>query len=106
METKTNEAKFSLPGKWKLNITGPGNNYTLPEIIIFKEKDLYSVEGKEGQFHPILDGGWYKYDSTTKQLQLNTANDAKKTFTVKEKKSAFLLYENDKLVAEYRKGDD
>jgi hypothetical protein len=103
MTTKTNPAKFSLTGKWKLNTTAESNVYTLPEFIIFKENDLYSIEGKEGQFHPILDGGSYHYDSTKRQLQMNTANDALKKFSIKERKNAFLLFENDKLLAEYTK---
>jgi hypothetical protein len=106
MTTETGQAKFSLQGKWKLNTTGTSNIYPLPEFIIFKEKDIYSIEGKEGKFHSILDGGWYQYDSTIKELRINTANDAIKKFSIKERKNAFLLYENDKLIAEYRKEAD
>ena len=103
MPIKTSTAKFSLPGKWKLNSVAGDNQYPLPGFIIFKENDLYSIEGKEGVFHPILDGGSYHYDTATKELRINTSNDAIKKFTLKEKGDAFSMYENDQLIAEYRK---
>lgn len=94
---------FSLKGKWKIKLTSADNKYPLPEIIIFGDKNLYSIEGKEGKLHPILDGGYYEYNGARKMLRINSANDAIKEFTVEEKKEAFALYENDRLIAEYKK---
>jgi hypothetical protein len=106
MATKTKIEKFSLPGKWKLSSAAGENRYPLPGFLIFKENDIYSIEGKEGFFHPILDGGSYHYDTASKELRINTSNDAIKKFTLKEKKDAFIIYENGQLIAEYRKPDN
>jgi hypothetical protein len=103
MSTKDISVKFSLLGSWKIKSTAKSNQYALPEIIIFSTSNSYSISGKEGQFHPILDGGWYEYDSTLHVLKINTANDAIKKFNVNEKKDGFLLIENEKMVAEYVK---
>lgn len=103
MTIKTTAIKFSLQGKWKLNPATAGNKYPLPEFIIFKEKNIYTVEGKEGQFHPLLDGGSYEYDTTKKELRINTSNDAVKKFILKEKKDEFLMYENEQMIAGYKR---
>lgn len=101
MSTKDIPVKFSLLGTWKIKSTARDNNYELPEIITFSASNSYSVSGNEEQFHPILDGGWYEYDSTSHVLKINTANDAIKKFNVNEKKEGFALIENEKIVGEY-----
>jgi hypothetical protein len=106
MPVHSTTQNFSLSGKWKIASTGADTNYPLPEFLIFNEKNNYSIEGKEGQFHPLLDGGYYEYDSLKKELRINTANDAMKQFKVKEKNNSFAIYENDQLVAEYKKAND
>lgn len=101
MSTKDIPAKFSLLGAWKIKSTAKDNQYTLPEIINFSTASSYSISGKEDKFHPILDGGWYEYDSSAHELKINTANDAIKKYKLTEKKDAFTLIENNKMVAEY-----
>lgn len=101
MSTKDIPVKFSLLGTWKIKSAAKDNNYALPEIIVFSGSNSYSISGKEEQFHPILDGGWYEYDSVSHVLKINTANDAIKKFNVKEKKDGFSLIENEKIVGDY-----
>ncbi len=103
MSTKDMQAKFSLLGTWKLKSTAKDINYAFPETIIFSSAHSYSVSGKEDRFHPILDGGWYEYNATSKELKINTANDAIKKYSLKGKKDGFSLVENDKMMAEYIK---
>jgi hypothetical protein len=101
MSTKDIPVKFSLLGSWKIKSTAKDNQYTLPEIINFSTASSYSISGKEDKFHPMLDGGWYEYDSSSHELKINTANDAIKKYKLTEKKDAFTLIENNKMVAEY-----
>lgn len=105
MTTKTDTAKFILPGKWKLKSVTDENKYPLPEFIIFRSDNIYSIEGKETDMHPVLDGGWYNYDNGTKELKINSANDAILKFKLKEKKDVFVIVENEKQIAEYKKAE-
>jgi hypothetical protein len=103
MSTKDMQAKFSLLGTWKLKLSAKDINYSFPETIAFSSAHNYSVSGKEDRFHPILDGGWYEYNANSKELKINTANDAIKKYSIKEKKDGFSLLENNKMMAEYIK---
>ncbi|MEO5684600.1 MAG: hypothetical protein ABIQ88_18305 [Chitinophagaceae bacterium] len=103
MDTKKSTQRFSLLGAWKLTTADKSLSYAFPEIIEFKEKNTYSVAGKEGAYHPILDGGWYEYNTSRKELAINTANDAIKKYALREKGDSLTLLENDKVLAAYVK---
>lgn len=92
-----------IGGKWKLINAAVNDMYTFPEYIIFNDNNTYSIAGKEGERHPILDGGWYNYDSNKHELRINTSNDAKKTFNIKKTNGHMELWENNKEVASYKK---
>ena len=104
MPVKKAAPPFTLLGTWKIKSTDRGLSYAFPEIIEFKEKNSYAVAGKEGAYHPILDGGWYNYNSGSKELTISTANDAKKNYALREEGDTLQLLENGKLLVEYVKG--
>ena len=93
----------TLAGKWKLAAYSVNTGYAFPEMIVFKEKNVYGIEGKEPDKHPILDGGWYEYDAEAQQLKINTANDAITTFAVDWYDNAFVLTSDDLGAVNYRR---
>lgn len=103
VETKT--TNFKLTGKWQIEAAGTEKTYALPQYLVFSAKNIYSIEGEEGPMHPVLDGGWYEYDSLKKELKINTSNDAIKNFRLSGKGSSFSMYEDDKLIAKYKRVD-
>jgi hypothetical protein len=105
MPVETNTKKFNLSGKWQIESVGAENTYTLPQFIIFNENNIYSIEGNESSLHPVLDGGYFEYDSLKKELRINTSNDAIKNFRLSGKHDSFSIYENDKLIAKYKRED-
>jgi hypothetical protein len=106
MQTEKQLTQNNIEGTWKLAWSLATLNYALPEYLIFKSKNVYTIKGKETGTHPLLDGGYYAIDNSAESLRINTANDAIKTYRYNVQNNLFTLMEEDKKIAVFSKETD